>query len=354
MNQEEIEELKRRNKELGRRIARYNRGTKEYRRRYKSAYTNARRELFHSNMRLVTDKTKELNRFGSDYEDKCQEASLGFWMATRDFNPGKGALATKARTHMDGEVSKWNYEQIRQIHGNIPRPILSMKTRIMRGVREFDKIKGYEAEDEETAKYVNDVFKEQGIKTRVLPFHISALRSLESRTILDLNPKNKRGEDYDSCLAVSDEINPSQWAEQRDLISRMRRIIDDGLFNEDERISVKATLGIGESKKTYEETAKIIGKTRERVRQIRQKALVKLALRMNPGLLDNPLYSEALKPLETDVLKQCFGYYGNPRNFEEIAGLYGKSPGSVERLYQTSFKKIKRLFCEHQFLKSVN
>lgn len=344
----------------------------EYRRRNQASYTDARKRLFFGNARLISKRQKRLNPREEDYGDKKQVIAFSQWLTTKDFDPEEGKFSTKSGEDARCRLISWRHDQIRQVHGTVPRPILRLRTKIKEYVKDLERSLGYTATAEQAAEYVRQRFEEIGEKTEVHDYHITALRELESRIILDVQPSNGVYGNKRDDLSVSKLRDPQKAVEQSELVLKMLNLVDNGLLTDRERYCLKASTGIDdEEKKSYTQIGKELGIEKQRVKQIRDVALSKLILRMNPEILDssepakaldsdNPEvlkhFSEHVRALgsyEFEVLRHFFGYYGEPKSFDEIGELYGKSVGSIKKTYDSAFKRVLDSLSKHKSFKFV-
>jgi RNA polymerase primary sigma factor len=102
-----------------------------------------------------------------------------------------------------------------------------------------------------------------------------ALRCVRPDLSLD-TPLDATGEQTLINLLESDEANPDEWVENRDQADLVVQSLGDSLDSREAQV-IRAYFGLdGEDRSTLGEIGKNLGVTRERVRQIRNRALYKL------------------------------------------------------------------------------
>jgi RNA polymerase primary sigma factor len=224
---------------------------------------DARKKLIESNLRLVVKIAHDFKGFGVPLLDLISEGNIGLMRATEKFDPAKGA-----------KFSSYGAWWIKQAM----RKALSQKNKTIRipvqtagKINKFQRVRMRLSEElgrKPTDKEIADAmpYSERVIRRlREIDFKIFSLQDPivqgEATTFEDIIPE------------IVDERGES--GEYLDLIPQaMERYLDDR-----ERQIIYLRFGLnGTAPKTLEETSRVIGRTRERVRQIQNKALSKLNL----------------------------------------------------------------------------
>lgn len=224
----------------------------------------ARAKLIQSNLRLVVKIAHDFKGLGLPLLDLISEGNIGLMKAVEKFDPAKGAK-------FSSYAAWWIKQSMRRALSNQSRtiriPVQSAgkinKIRTAR-MRLSEKL-GRAPTDSEIAR--NLEFSERTV---------TALRLAELRTF-SLQDPIQSGEDslFQDIIPDFSASTPSDALCDVELLRRVRRLMDrlDGR----ERMILLSRFGLdGSRPKTLEEVSRVIGRTRERVRQIQNQALKKL------------------------------------------------------------------------------
>ena len=341
MDKAEVDKLKERNKVLGYRIQRYATSDKEGKKRFWLSYVQARRELATLNwplFKIILGDYAERN----DFEDIEDVANGAAWDAPKSFDPSKGDYGTHLGNHIRGAVSRYISEK-KRIFGTFPIGVLTSRRKIMKYLNEIERERGI-LDDQEAADYLNQTL---GIKLKILPRHVTALRILERPrgNYLGNCHRNKKG--YLETLADEEEN------EKR--IKEMRKVVNNGFLIPRERTIITkmlegATLDkIGQSLDGLNGT----GLTRARVNQLVPEIMSKLALRLNPELTKIVCKAANLSSDEKDIVHQVCGCGQEPKGYSEIAEALDKPPEEVIYDFNKLVRRLTPFVGEHMNL-SIN
>ena len=252
------------------------------------------KELFiERNLRLVIKVARKYTGHGISFLDLIQEGNLGLIKAVDKFDVTKGY---KFSTY----ATCWIRQSIQRSLGNKSR-------NIRLPVHLYEKVKKYELLKKELSLKFNrePTFEELSKKMRVSIDTIYKYERLEHDTIslnMIVGDEDSELEDF---ISLSTESIDNQFIEEN-LKDVIENLLKNSNLTTKEIDILKLRFGIGTNEpKTLEETGKIYGVSRERIRQIQEKALKKIRRSYNVKELaiymDNP--KEAQKNIDRYRLK---------------------------------------------------
>jgi len=225
---------------------------------------DARAKLIQSNLRLVVKIAHDFKGLGLPLLDLISEGNIGLMKAVEKFDPSKGAK-------FSSYAAWWIKQSMRRALSNQSRTI-----RIpVQSAGKINKIKsarmklteelGREPTDVEIANHLE--FSERTV---------ASLRLAELRTF-SLQDPIQQGEEsmFQDIIPDYGTATPDEHISDMEMLKQLKHLI--ARLDERERLILMMRFGLdGSRPKTLEEVSKIIGRTRERVRQIQNQALTKL------------------------------------------------------------------------------
>ena len=260
--QEDITEIAR---ETGQPTAEYKKVV-ELVRRGQTEAARAKREMIEANLRLVIKFAKKSSNrgLGLDFSDLVQDGNIGLMKAVDKFDYRLGnKFSTYATNWIQQGISRSIADQARTIR--IPVHMIDNIHKIQRASRQFMHKYGRQPTAEELSKIiylpVDKIHK--AMKVNLKPISLEAPVGSE--------------DDSSRIEIIADETakNPFVSAAQKNLRKIVTQILSE--LDPKEETVLRQRFGMSTNKtSTLEEVGEYIGVTRERIRQIEQKALTKL------------------------------------------------------------------------------
>lgn len=237
--------------------------------RIKAGDVEARNELVEKNLRLVINVVKRYNSVDLTREDLIQEGNLGLIKAAEYFDPELGyKFSTYAMWWIRQAITRAIFNS-----GMIRMPVYLREDmiRVAKFMSKYHSENGIDAPTE----VVENFIAEKGMNRNIL----TTINDMSFVVSLD-TPVNDGGVEGDSDSTLGDFVADSQNVEQEVINSQrnelIKSILNSPSFTERERQVISLRFGLnGDQPRTLEEVGYMFGVTRERIRQIESKALLK-------------------------------------------------------------------------------
>ena len=229
-------------------------------RRIKAGETEALRKLVKANLRFVVSVAKQYQNQGMSLPDLINEGNLGLMKAAQRFDETRGfKFISYAVWWIRQSILQAIAEQSRIVR--LPLNQVGSVNKINRALSKFEQINERRPSPEEISESVDLPEDKVADAMKVSGRHVSV-----DAPFVD-------GED-NSLLDVLENTD-SPMADKTLILESLRSEIDRALktLNNRERDIIKAFFGINQPEMTLEEIGDKFGLTRERVRQIKEKAI---------------------------------------------------------------------------------
>ena len=225
------------------------------------AVRNAKNQLIQANLRLVVSIAKKYNNRGLDFKDIICEGNMGLIKAVDKFEYHRGyKFSTYATWWIRQSITRAIADQGRTIR--IPVHMIEMMNKINKTIKELTNKNGFEPSIADVAKQMNLP------EDKIRKVWRSARETISLETPI--------GEDEDSQLQdFVEDLSPEDYTARQNMAEIIRELFH-GLTPREEKV-IRMRFGIGETETfTLDEIGKEFGVTRERIRQIEAKAVIKL------------------------------------------------------------------------------
>ena len=232
--------------------------------RIKAGCPDARTKLIRSNLRLVVKIAHDFKGRGLPLLDLISEGNIGLMRAVDKFDPSKGAK-------LSSYAAWWIKQCMRRALANQSRTVripIQSATKISKIHNARIKLREKLNREPENA----EIAEETNLSERT----VSGL-GLVSTTTFSLQDPIHQGEDgeFKDIIPDASQTRPDEAIQDDEMMRRMLRLLDH--LDDRERKILTLRFGLaGERPRTLEEVSRIIGRTRERIRQIQIQALQKL------------------------------------------------------------------------------
>ena len=232
--------------------------------RIQSGDEEAYRMLVEANLRFVVSVAKQYQNSGLDLSDLINEGNLGLMKAAQRFDPTRGfKFISYAVWWIRQQIMQAISDQGRMVR--LPLNQVGVINRINREKVEFAQEHEREPSDAELAELMDlpldKISEAQGNSSRHMSFDVP-LGEDEDGTLLDIVP-DKETESTDNGL------------DKESLSSDLHDVMK--VLSPREREIVSLAFGLGCQEMTLDEIGSRLELTRERVRQIREKAIRKMS-----------------------------------------------------------------------------
>lgn len=230
-------------------------------------------ELVQHNLRLVVSIAKRYQGKGMAFQDLIQEGNIGLMTAAKKYDAEKGfRFSTYATYWIKQAISRAMINQSRNIR--IPVHMIGEVNKVRAVIKKYEDEYNETPTNETIAKLMNKKVEDIENLTKI------AWNTVSLNSIVGDEEDTELGD----FIADEEMITPYQSAENSMLRDGLDGILDT--IGEREAQVIRMRFGLDGEAMTLEEVGNELGVTKERIRQIEDKALKKLR---------NPIRSATLK-----------------------------------------------------------
>ena len=231
--------------------------------RIREGDSKALEKLTRANLRFVVSVAKQYQNQGLSLPDLINEGNIGLIKAARKFDETRGfKFISYAVWWIRQSILQAIAEQGRPVR--LPLNQVSSVNKINKALNKFE-------QENERRPSVEEIASSTDLPQEKIEEAIKA-----NTTQVSMDAPFKDGEESSLADVLYSEDSPSTDAELLKQSLREEMAMALSVLNERERNVITAFYGIGQAEMTMDEIGKKFGLTRERVRQIRERALRRL------------------------------------------------------------------------------
>ena len=238
--------------------------------KYRKGDKEAKKRIIEANLRLVIHIAKRYTHASIPFQDLVAEGNLGLIRAVEKFSLSRGCrFSTYATWWIKQSIERAIINQSKPVR--LPAHICLSISRIVKVIKELHQTLGREPTPEEISQYVPE-------SPKAIEKHLGLLRKTFSLDAV----LSEQSDSENTLLDTIPDKNDSSPFESVEKLERLQQITCEmEQLSENEKKILWLRYGLGdEEPQTLEAIGKKFGVTRERIRQIEKKTILKLRKRI--------------------------------------------------------------------------
>ncbi len=239
-------------------------------RKYRRGDAVAKKRIIEANLRLVIHIAKRYTHASIPFQDLVAEGNLGLIRAVEKFSLSRGCqFSTYATWWIKQSIERAIINQSKPVR--LPAHICLKISRIVKVIKELNQTLGREPTPEEIAQHIPET-------PESIEKHLGLLRKTYSLDAV-LSEQSDSENTLLDTLSDKDDVSPFESVEKLERLQQITCEIEQLSENEKKILWLRYGLG-DEEPQTLEAIGRKFGVTRERIRQIEKKTILKLRKRI--------------------------------------------------------------------------
>ena len=301
----------------------------------KNGDEKSRQELIKANLRLVVKIAHNFKGLGVPLLDLISEGNIGLMKAVERFDPEKGAKFSS--------YSAWWIKQ------GIRKALSEQSKSIRIPVVTVGKIKKIRNALTELTEELNRLptIEEISIKTELSKRTIRGLRKANLKQLSFQDPTTQGEKNtFEELMSDTKNVSPAEYVAKKELKKYLKIEMYKCLDTREQKI-ISMRFGLdGRRPKSLDHVSQVIGRTRERVRQIQKSALKKLRRSLNKQkskIKEEEILEEPYLTKEQERHQTARIYEETGQDIEKTARILNRMPQTViNHLLRVSYEKVDK------------
>lgn len=222
-------------------------------------------KLVEGNLLFTVSVAKSYQGYGMPLPDLISEGNIGLIIAAKKYDPSRGFRFISFAVW-------WIRQSIMKALSQNGK-MIRLPQNVRDALLKINKIKARWEQEMGTEPSEEDIAEEMDME--VSRVHDIIMMSRNERSLDDPLSNEDGSATVGDLTKDEDAINTDDALEKESVCIAVDRLVE-GILNEREKYIIKTTFGIGQPEKSMEQVSSELGLTRERVRQIKERAIMKM------------------------------------------------------------------------------